>query len=110
MQATGTQAGPPAPAPDKWLCGLCSRLVESHVMTCHGCDATFHVECLAANWRASSCAGAGSSAGATAADTAAAGVVPEQGRCPCCFYQLAWMGLLSGMKSVGWGNKPRKKR
>ena len=63
-------------------------------MTCHGCDATFHVECLAANWRASSSAGSG------AAASEGLGVPEPRGRCPCCSQPLSWMGLLSSMRSI----------
>lgn len=98
-------AGAPKPGPQR--CGTCSAAIQRHILVCSTCSTAFHLDCMATLWV--STAGSGGGGGGEAGGSRFGGV-PESGRCPACGQQHTWMGMLQGMQTVGWGNKPRGRR
>jgi hypothetical protein len=92
--------------------------IVRHIMMCSACSSTYHLECLAEDWMLESASAGPAAAAAVAAEAAGQGGggverfggVPEEGLCPCCGHRHTWMGLLSSMQTIGWGNKPRRRK
>ncbi|GLC34412.1 hypothetical protein PLESTF_000530000 [Pleodorina starrii] len=101
--AATAAAGGGSAANARLPCQICQVVIQRHILVCSTCDVAFHLDCLAARW--SSIGGAGGGGGGERF-----GGVPEQGHCPACGTLHSWMGMLRGMQTIGWGNKPRGRR